>query len=199
MTSTGASTGHLSATFLARADRFGAVVDAGPAPGRNWQSPSPCADWTAADVLDHVIDAERHFLNERDPGERGPNERGADVGQRPTGDPPEAWHAHLDAVRRLLADGTLAAVAYDGHFGRTSVGDSLVRFYGFDLLVHGWDLAQALGRNFTLTDAEVAALDAEADSFGPALHTDGICGVAWEPPADADPQQRLLARLGRRA
>ncbi len=188
MTSTNPSSDQLTATFLARVDRFSAVVDLGPASGRTWDSPSPCADWTAAAVLHHVISTQRDFLAQR----------GADLGPA-TGVLVQAWANHRHDLRRLLADGTFGAAEYDGHFGATTVGDSLVRFYGFDLLVHGWDLAQALGRDFTLSDAEVAALNTEADGFGPALHADGICAAAVEPPAGADPQQRLLARLGRPA
>ena len=187
MTSTNAPTD--TATFLARADRFTSVVDAGPANGSGWDAPTPCAGWTAADVVDHVVETQREFLTAR----------GADPSDRPVGDPAQRWHAHCDAVRAVLADGSLAASEYDGHFGRSSVGDTLVRFYGFDLLVHGWDLARGLGRDLALTADEVDALSTAADGFGAALHAEGVCGPALEPPPDATPQQRLLARLGRAA
>ena len=55
------------------ADRFTAVVEA--AGDTQWSSPSPCEGWTAADVLDHVVDTQRDFLDKR----------GADVGARPEG------------------------------------------------------------------------------------------------------------------
>lgn len=189
MTSRNAAPHEHAVTFLARADRFTSVVDAGPAADHGWDSPSPCAGWSAAEVLDHVVDAERDFLAQR----------GAGVGDRPAGDPREIWHTHRQLLRRLLADGEFVAGAYEGFFGPTTVGESLVRFYGFDLLVHGWDLARAFGRDLTLTPAEVAVLDAEADGFGPALYADGVCAAALDPPADAGPQQRLLARLGQLA
>ena len=43
----------------------------------------------------------------------------------------------------------------------------------------------------------VALGEAGADSFGPALHMDGVCAPAVEVPADADRNVRALARLGR--
>jgi hypothetical protein len=38
-----------------------------------------------------------------------------------------------------------------------------------------------------------------AEELGDTLRSEGVCGPALEPPADADEQTRLLAFLGRRA
>ena len=172
--------------YDAHADRFTAVVEA--AGDNDWSSPSPCEGWTAADVLDHVVDTQRDFLDKR----------GADVGTRPEGTPPEVWAAHRDVVRRVTADDAFVSEEYDGYFGRTSVADTLANFYGFDMLVHRWDLARAVGGDVTWTEAEMDALETNLDALGDNLYTQGVCKPPIAVAADAPRQERLLARLGRR-
>ena len=171
--------------FLDAAERFSATVDA----TTDWSAPSPCPGWSAADVVDHVVDAQRQYLTGH----------GVDLGDRPAGSPAEVWHAHLDAVRPLLGDDTLTGRKYDGHFGRTTIGATLRDFYGFDLVVHGWDLASAGGRPTTFTDADMDVLDTAFEGFGDAAYSPGVFEQPVEVAPDADRQTRLLARMGRRA
>lgn len=171
--------------YLRHAARFGAVVEA----GGTWDGASPCEGWTAADVLDHVIETERDFLAQR----------GVDLGPDPTGAPATRWAAHLDALRGVLDDRELASQEYDGHFGRTTIAATLATFYGFDLLAHRWDLARGLGREDRWTEAEMGALEQGLDGFGDSFYAEGISRPALPVPEDADRQTALLARMGRRA
>ncbi|MCW2851955.1 MAG: hypothetical protein JWM84_1619 [Nocardioides sp.] len=155
----------------------------------DWSAPSPCEGWSAADVVDHVVDTQRSFFAQRE----------ADLGERPTGPADAVWAAHTDAVRRAVADDAFVSLEYDGYFGRTTVADTLARFYGFDLLVHHWDVARALGRDVTWDDAEMDRIDTALDGFGEHLYGEGVCKPALEAPADAPRQVRLLARMGRAA
>lgn len=169
--------------YRANADRFGAVVGA----DGDWAAPSPCSEWTAADVLDHVVDTQRSFLTER----------GAGVGDRPAGSPEEMWSAHVTNVADATTDEDFVTKEYDGYFGRTTLADTLANFYGFDMIVHRWDLARALGSDVTWDDAELDRIETALDGFGDALYSEGVCRPAVEVPADAPRQTRLLARMGR--
>ena len=113
-----------SELFLTNASAFDTVISQ----ATDWSGASPCDAWSAAGVLDHVIDTQRDFLSER----------GFGLGERPAGAPAEVWKAHLASARAVLADSAAGRTAYDGWFGPTTVGDSLARFYGFDLVVHRW-------------------------------------------------------------
>ena len=175
-----------AASYAATAAALSAVLDAVPAD--RWSAPSPCEGWTAADVVAHVVDTQRELLATH----------GADLGTAPTGDPAAVFAAHADAVRSALTD-DLVARTYDGFFGPTTVGATLEQFYVWDMVVHRWDVARATGGDETLTDAELDRTEAGADSFGEALHMDGICAPALPVDADADRRTALLARLGRRA
>ena len=81
-------------------------------------------------------------------------------------------------MRELLADPAVAGMEYDGVFGRTTVGASIVAFHGFDLVVHRWDIAVAAGLDERLTDDELDMLDRSADGFGDHLYDDGVCKPA---------------------
>ena len=156
-----------------------------------WDAPSPCAGWTARDVLDHLVATQRDFLTQHGAAP-GPEVALAD-------DPAGAWRAHSAAVADLLADDAVVGTTFDGFFGPTTVGEAFVAYYVWDMVVHRWDLARATGADPALSDAELDQVDGGADGFGPALHMDGICGPALDVPADADRLTRVLARVGRRA
>jgi uncharacterized protein (TIGR03086 family) len=184
---TGSSTTVLEG-YARLADRFGAVVDT-LADG-DWGRDSPCEGWSARDVLQHVVSTQRAFLAQHDIDAS----TGADV----DADPRAAWHAHDDRVRTLLADPAVAAHEYDGVFGRTTVGASIVTFYGSDLVVHRWDIATAAGLDERFDDGELEMIERSADGFGDHLYDEGVCKPAVSTPEDADRQTRVLARLGRR-
>ncbi|TQM57374.1 TIGR03086 family metal-binding protein [Humibacillus xanthopallidus] len=171
------------------ADRFGAVVDR--LADADWERDSPCESWTARDVLHHVVSTQRDFL-----AQHGFD---ASIGTEVEADPRAAWHAHDERLRVLLADPAVAAHEYDGVFGRTTVGASIVTFYGFDLVVHRWDIAAAAGLDERFDDRELDMIESSADGFGEHLYDDGVCKPAVSTPADADRQVRILARLGRRS
>lgn len=166
-----------------------AVVDAlGSA---DWAGSTPCDGWTARDLLDHVISTERQFLEGR----------GADLGTAPdTGaDPAAAWHEHRARIAPVVTDPELLATAYDGYFGPTTVAETWERFYVFDMVVHRWDLAQAIGREERFTEGELDRLETALAAMGDAVYTTGVCRPGVEAPEGADRQAVVLARLGRHA
>ncbi|HRC00630.1 MAG TPA: maleylpyruvate isomerase family mycothiol-dependent enzyme [Dermatophilaceae bacterium] len=156
----------------------------------DWSAASPCEGWSALDVLDHVLTTQRGLLAER----------GITLTPAPDipADPAAAWAEHSTMVAGLLDDPAISGIAYDGFFGPTTLGETVDRFYVFDMLVHRWDLARAAGTDTSFTEAELDLIEASAASFGPALYMEGICRSGVEAPAGADRQTQVLAMLGRR-
>ncbi len=177
----------IAARYRSLAVGFTARVAA--VPDERWSNPSPCAEWTALDVVGHMVEVHGRMLGFVD-RELGPV---PSVDEDPLG----AWTAARDVVQADLDDPQRAAAAFDGYFGRTTFAESVDRFVCFDLLIHGWDLARATGQDETLDLDEVRRVAAQAEAFGDMLHSSGACGPAVEAPAGADEQQRLLAYLGR--
>lgn len=178
------------ADTYARADRpLSALLESLSAD--DWDAPSPCEGWVARDVVAHLVDAQRSFLADR----------GLDLGPGPDlgADPAAGWRTHADQVAALVADPAVAEVPFEGHFGPTTVGETLAAFYVFDMVAHRWDIAHAANRNERFSDAELDVMEAAIPGWGPALYMDGVCRSGVEAPTDADRQTRLLATLGRRA
>ena len=168
------------------AHRFGSVIDT--LPPEAWASPSACEGWTGRDVVAHVVGTQRGFLRSR----------GIELDADPSlEDAVTGWHAHEEETRQLLADEAVASLEYDGLFGPTTVGATIVNFYGFDLVVHRWDLAQAAQRDERLTDEELDAIETALPAFGEHLYDDGVCKPAVAVAPDADRQTKVLAGLGR--
>ncbi len=174
-------------TFTARADTFTAILDAA---GGQWDAPTPCEGWTVHDVVVHAIATEREFLARQD----------LDPGPAPDldlDDPAAAWRTHLLGVAEALADDGVAEREYDGYFGRTTVAATMADFYGWDLVIHGSDIARATAQPWSISESEADDLHAVADGWGDALHAEGVCSAAVPVPDDASATDRLLGRLGR--
>jgi uncharacterized protein (TIGR03086 family) len=164
-------------------DGFSAIV--GQAEGR-WNRPSPCTEWDARGVVEHVIGFHDVLLL-RPMGTKP---------TRPKDDPATRWSITVPAIFSTLAD------ASDGYLtGDAGIPDVDIRrllpMLTTDVLVHTWDVARAVGveavldadlceRSLALVLANEAGLHA-SDMFGPPLPV----------PDDADAQTKLLALLGR--
>jgi uncharacterized protein (TIGR03086 family) len=171
--------------YLDNADRFTAVVDATD----EWTAQSPCDDWTATDVLEHVVDTQRDYLTKQ----------GAPLQAKPEATPDVVWHSHLDAVRRALADRDFATESFDGYFGPTTVEDLLANFYGFDMSVHRWDLGRSTEQDVIFGEAEMDDIQKGIEGLGESLYGPGVCKDPLDVPNDAPRQIRLLGLLGRTA
>ena len=169
--------------FLTSAERLTELIQAVP----DWSAPTPCDEWSGADVVNHLVSTQREFL--------------APFTSLPSDDvdasPPQRWRAHAEAVAGVLP--AVAPTSYDGFFGPTTVGETMTTFYGFDQIVHRWDIARAAGLEEQLSEDELDQIEAALPTFGEQLYAEGICRPGVAAPEGADRQTRILALLGRRA
>jgi uncharacterized protein (TIGR03086 family) len=167
------------------ADKIAAVRD------DQWNSATPCEEWTVRDIVRHVVDSQGMFLGFV----------GDTAGDAPSvdEDPLGAFTTASGAVRARLADPERAGEEFDGMFGRTSFEHSVDRFLSTDLVVHGWDVAAATGQDTSIDPQEVDRVKTQVEEFGDKIRSPGAFGPAVEPPEGASDQDRLLAYLGRRA
>jgi uncharacterized protein (TIGR03086 family) len=172
------------------ADDFAATIDAVPAD--RWGSPSPCEEWTARDVVAHVV--ETHGMFEGMVGRQlGDVPR---VGK----DPAAAFAAARRVVSGHLRDPDAAGATYESPMlGTTTFAEMIDRFISGDLVVHRWDLGTAAGLEIAMPADEIARLRANLSGMGDAMRGPGAFGPELEAPDGADEQTRLLAFLGRRA
>lgn len=168
-------------------DAFAAKLAAVPPDG--WSRPTPCEGWTVRELVAHVIDSQGLFLGLV----------GHELGDLPSvdDDPVAAWDAARAKVQAHLDDPELAAAEYEGMFGRLTFAQGVDRFLSADLVVHGWDLARAVGLDETIDPEEVERGLRDFPEMGDAMRQPGGFGPAIEPVPGADPQTRLLNFLGR--
>lgn len=143
----------------------------------HWDAPSPCTDWDARAVVEHVIGFHDVLLLK--PLDAKPT--------RPKDDPPARWAVTVEALFSALA----RPQALDPQ------RESLLGVLTTDVLIHTWDVSKAIGIDVVL-DAELCQIGFErarenqdrlaaSDMFGPPV------AVA----ADAGIQDRLLGVFGR--
>jgi uncharacterized protein (TIGR03086 family) len=170
--------------------------------GDDLKLPTPCADWDLGVLLTHMTVQHRGFA-------AAAEGNGAD--ETVWHLPPDRWLPDLVRAYGAAADRVITAFAapdiLDREFTlaefsteRTFPGHMAVGFHLVDYVVHGWDVARALGRPFA-PDPQVAAaalVVARSVPTGAVRLAPGApFGPALDVPADADPFTETLRLLGR--
>lgn len=155
--------------------------------------PTPCAEFTVHDVLDHMVVkcAEIGALLRGD--EPVPTPAPPVYGRVPAREFRAAVEDVLDAMH---ADGAMERIV-DTPLGPID-GESFARLVCFDGIVHGWDLATATGQQIVLDDRVVADVAAFVQVALPDAARDGdTFADPTTPPAGAGELERLVAFSGR--
>jgi uncharacterized protein (TIGR03086 family) len=156
-----------------------------------WESPTPCEEWSVRDLVRHAVDTQGMFLGFV----------GREAGGIPSvdDDPVAAWDAARAAVQADLDDPELATAEFTGHFGTSTLESAVDRFLNPDLVIHRWDLARATGQDETIDPTDAERVLEGAREFGDAFRSPGACGPEIPVPDDADIQTRVLGFYGRAA
>jgi uncharacterized protein (TIGR03086 family) len=179
--------------FRRAADEFGKRVHA--VRDDQWQAPTPCSEWDVRALVHHLV----YELRWAPPLFAGATI--AEVGDRFEGDllgadPKAAWDgAAREAVAAVQAAGAMERTVHLS-FGDVP-GSEYARQLLADLLIHGWDLARAIGAEERLDPALVDACATWFAQVEDAYRGTGAIGPRAELPDDADAQARLLAAFGR--
>jgi len=183
--------------YVRAQDGFDRVVAALPAD--RWDGPSACADWTARDVLGHVVwgqELVRHLATGRpftsDEGAPGAPHPGTLIG----GDPLGTWRAARAASLPTLTPDALARIVTLRAFGEVPL-EAFVTALVTDFLAHTWDIGAPAGLDVRLDPELVPACFAWSRTFD--MRVPGGIGPELTPPEGADEQTRFLAYLGRAA
>jgi uncharacterized protein (TIGR03086 family) len=167
------------------AARFTALVES--ASTADWARPSPVTEWTALDIVKHLVEWSRGFL------------KGAGI-ELPALDvdaaPLAAWKQHVDDIQAILDD-PAGRVLSNPHTGDKPVDEAIDQFYTADVWMHSWDLAKALGREPDLGQERCAAALGGMKPIERLLRDSGQYGPAVPVAHDASAQDKLMAFIGR--
>jgi uncharacterized protein (TIGR03086 family) len=156
-----------------------------------WGAQSPCEQWTARDVVAHVVEGHRGMIAEVRGGQSEP--LGADE------DPRQAWENASRAIDEITGDPEAVAKEMDGPTGRMPVGQIIAQFVNMDVLVHTWDLARTIGADESLDEDTVRRAYEALKPMDAMIRQPYVFGPKLEPPMGADVQTEFLYFLGRRA
>jgi uncharacterized protein (TIGR03086 family) len=189
------------------ADRFARVargfldrIEAVPAD--RWDDPTPCPNWTARQVVAHVINEQRRMLatvRRTEPKSL----YGVPVAEMGV-IPPIGADADLTAAWREISAALVAAIDDPacadaqlptpvGFLPFAEVADALPE----DVLIHTWDLARATGGDERLDQEVVAHVFEKFKPLDEALRQPWAFGPKVPPPAGADLQTEFLCFVGR--
>jgi uncharacterized protein (TIGR03086 family) len=181
--------------YRRRADAFERKVAAVEL--HQWSNQSPCDEWTARDVVEHVVDMHLAMLH--------PLGHHADDVPTVAHDPLAAFTSARASVLDILNDPDLAHAMVDMPSGYMTAAQYIDSVLSDDLPLHGWDLAKATGQDDTIDPSDVeqiwATINALPEEMLVAFRAPDvkILGPEVKIPANAPLQHRLLGALGRDA
>ncbi|MFC5994480.1 TIGR03086 family metal-binding protein [Pseudonocardia hispaniensis] len=179
-----------AADYREIAGRFTQLVEGVP-DDATWNRRSPVPEWTARDVVGHLVGWFPGFLA-----------AGAGVtlpsGPSVDDDPVSAWRTMSDGVQAVLDDPASAdKKLVNPHIGELALPTAIAQFFTTDVFLHTWDLARATGQDETLDPQRCAALLEQLQPLDDLLRSSGQYGPKVAVADDADPQTKLLAFIGR--
>jgi len=158
-------------------------------------APTPCRGSSVADLLDHVDGLCLAFTAAaKGASSRGPSADGAQLGAD--------WRTRIPARLAELAGAWRDEAAWSGMTtagGLEMPGEVAGRVAINEVVVHGWDLAEATGQDYACDGDLVQAASSFVQSVV-AQNPDGSSGLFGPPvavPQDAPPLDRLIGLTGR--
>lgn len=178
----------MTTDYAARHRQFAAAFQNSIQATRDWDAATPVPEWTARDVVFHLVtwlppllrDSSDVRLPDRDRGE----------------DPAVVWREHASAVQQVLDDGKAGRALSAGPFAGQPLDATIDRIYTADVFMHTWDLAAASGLSADLDPEYARQLLVGLRPIEDMLRESGQYGPARTTASD-DPARQLMAFVGR--
>lgn len=162
-----------------------------------WGNTTPCTEWNVRQLVNHVA-VEDLWVPPLLAGKSIADVGDAYDGDQLGDDPAAAWSRALAGARQAVQEPGAAERTVHLSYGDERAGEYLLQLFA-DHLIHGWDLARAIGGD---TDLPADLVDECTTYFArmeATYRNIGAIADRVDVPAGADPQTRLLATFGRSA
>jgi uncharacterized protein (TIGR03086 family) len=160
-----------------------------------WGHATPCSEWDVRALVNHVVNEARWvrpLLDGMTIAEVGDRLDGDLLG----GDPKAAFdEAAAEATAAVVEPGAVERTVHISS-GDVPAGEYLGELFG-DFVIHGWDLARAIGADDTIDPGFAAMLYERLKPMEDEMKRWGSYGPTVAVPEDADTQTKLLAVVGR--
>jgi uncharacterized protein (TIGR03086 family) len=161
----------------------------------DWSNPTPCTDWDVRALVNHVVGEDRWtrpLVEGRTIADVGNALDGDLLGDNPKGSARAAADEALTAVAERLPAGGKVHLSY----GEEDI-DEYIRQLVADHLIHGWDLAVAIGQNRDLDPELVEEVAKWFRNREEIYRSGGAIAARPESAAGGNPQADLLIAFGR--
>ena len=161
----------------------------------DWSKPTPCTDWDVRALVNHVVGEDRWtrpLVEGRTIAEVGNAFDGDLLGEDPKGLARAAADEALTAVAERLPAGGKVHLSY----GEEDI-DEYIRQLVADHLIHGWDLAVAIGQNRDLDPELVEEVAEWFRNREEMYRSGGAIAARPESAPGGSPQADLLIAFGR--
>lgn len=156
--------------------------------------PTPCSEWNVHELLNHLISEVawvEPLLQGKTISEVGDILNGDLVGT----DALTSWQTYAESAMNAAHNTPGDNMAHLSYADKP-VSEYLVEI-GADMMIHGWDLAQAIGAPYTIDEQSAQIIIDGSKDVIPMMQGAGMVGPAIEIPDDATAEDRLLGQFGR--
>jgi uncharacterized protein (TIGR03086 family) len=160
-----------------------------------WANATPCSEWDVRALVNHVASETMWaspLLEGRTIEQVGDRFDGDVLGA----DPQSSWGGAAESARAAMTAPRAMDRTVHLSYGDSSANDYAEEMFT-DLVIHGWDLARAIGRDEAIDPGFVERIYESSAEREAALKSSGLFGDVVTPPDGADLQTRLLAVFGR--
>ena len=163
--------------------------------GRGWAARTPCSDWDVRQLVNHVVGEDRWtkpLVDGLSIADVGDSLDGDLLGDEPVIAARDAADEAVSAVDLRLPEGGMVHLSY----GDEDLGEYL-RQLTADHLIHGWDLAAAIGQDRSLDAALVESVSSWFREREQLYRSAGAIGARPDVASSGSPTADLLIAFGR--
>ncbi len=176
-----------SSIYVVVADGFTDALNA--VQESQWENRTPCDEWSAADLVQHVITTHRNVYLMADP--EGIRDLDTDAHFS------DQWRVVSTALKGALDDPALANTPVTTRGGEQPFTALIESLLMIDTLCHTWDLARAVHANEMLDASAVELAHTKLTAMGGAIRIPGGFKDAIAPGPGANEQTKFLNFAGR--
>jgi uncharacterized protein (TIGR03086 family) len=157
------------------------------------KQPTPCDEWDVEQLINHLVGSLEYFAARAEGTQAAPPSPAAAA-------PYEETISRLESAARATVKAWQRPGALEQKIDSGAgamPGSALATMAVTEMLVHGWDLAQATGQQMPVDDVDVEQLLSEMKHVLPADARQPAFGPEVLPQRNAAPIDRLAAFLGR--
>lgn len=161
----------------------------------NLHKPTPCSEWDVEKLTNHMLN-ELAWVAPLVEGKTIAEIGDLYDGDLIKGNAAESWMKYCKEASSAIATADPAGTAHLSYADKPN--QEYVDEVASDLIIHGWDLAQALGQPFNIDDKTADLVEKSVKDLLPMARQGGYIGETVAIDGNSNKMEKLLASYGRK-